>query len=200
VLPGGGRQPGWYARVAVPQEGLRWPTKSDGREDLPAWLPRPLAEDLELSYRQPTPGELPAFTLWECVGCTIPPPESRGVELAGRLSFLGFSAPKKAEAGEQIEVLTYWKVLTPPNRPLSIKLHLLGEGPLPLAVGDGLGFPSTGWERGDLFIQRHRIEIPDTLVPGTYRIHTGAYQLDDLTDLTTTMPRYSLERQIELLR
>ncbi|MFP4343734.1 MAG: ArnT family glycosyltransferase [Anaerolineales bacterium] len=200
VLPGGGRQPGWYARAIAPQQGLRWPTESDGRAGLPTWLPVPVVPKLTLSYVQPTPGELPAFALWECADCAIEPAESRGVDLEGRLSFLGFSAPEKAAAGEQVDVLTYWKVLAPPDRPLSIKLHLLDDVGQPVAVGDGLGFPSAHWQKGDLFIQRHRLEVPPTLLPKEYTLRTGVYWLNDLSNLAITVSGDLLERQLEVHR
>jgi hypothetical protein len=103
-------------------------------------------------------------------------------------------------AGEQVDVLTYWKVLTPPDQPLSIKLHLLDDEGRPVAVGDGLGFPITEWQQGDLFIQRHRLEIPPTLSAKEYTLRTGVYWLDDLSNLATTVSSDLLERQFEVIR
>ncbi len=186
VLPGGGATPGWFALAIPEQMQLRWPTGDARRADLlPAWIPS--VDDLRLSYLQPRHGELPAFAIWECAPCAfaaLQPP----VELGTTLRFLGLSAPDTAKPGATVDVVTFWEVLAPSTEPLSIMLHLRDRDGLPIAVGDGLGFPAEQWQAGDRFAQRHRIVVPPESVPGDYWLYTGAYWLDTLQPLISVQP------------
>ena len=182
VLPGGGATPGWYARAIPEQTQLRWPTQDPRRADLlPAWMPA--VGDLRLSYLQPRHGELPAFAIWECAPCAFAALQSP-VDLETTLRFLGLSAPDTAKPGATVEVVTFWEVLAPPAEALSIMLHLRNGDGLPLAVGDGLGFPAEQWQAGDRFAQRHWIVIPPESIPGDYWLHTGAYWLASLNPVS----------------
>jgi hypothetical protein len=58
--------------------------------------------------------------------------------------------------------------------------HLIDAAGQPLIVGDGLGVPWHQLQPGDLLVQRHDLSLPADLPPGTYWLHTGAYQLETL--------------------
>jgi hypothetical protein len=184
VIPSGGATPGWVARAIPEQTRLRWPTL-DPRPStlLPDWTAPLLLGDLTLSYVQPRHGELPAFALWACAGRGLAARDTP-VSLGETVSFLGMSAPDSARPGTSVEVTTFWEVLAPPDRPLSIMLHLRNDDNIAIAVGDGLGFPIHEWRAGDQFVQRHRLSIPVEASPGSYLLHTGAYWLDDLAPLS----------------
>ncbi|HEY89073.1 MAG TPA: phospholipid carrier-dependent glycosyltransferase [Thermoflexia bacterium] len=171
VYPGGGTRPGWYA---LPSET----TKED------TFIQRRLAP-LKLSYEQHQAAALPPFQLYQL---TTPPTTPRFTPEKtlhiGPLRFLGYQTtlPDKIQAGEILEINTYWQVQAEvSSRPLSIMLHLIGPEGAVVEVGDGLGYPPTTWQVGDVFIQRHQITLPAGTSPGVYRANTGVYWLADLS-------------------
>jgi hypothetical protein len=197
VFPGGGTLSGWYARATPGIDGLRWPGEGEHLEWWPDWVAQlsfPLRSAagtsvaaLRLSYVQPTPGELPAFVIWEWMGAPVAPPatpDAGEVTFGGALTFLGYQAPPSAQPGTSVDVMTYWRVQASPSRPLSLMLHLSGEDGIPIAVGDGLGVPVEQWLPGDVIVQRHTLEIPRDAQTGSYQMRSGAYWLDDVSRLT----------------
>jgi hypothetical protein len=192
VLAGGGATPGWYARAIPEQTHLQWPDAGEQRSELlPEWIAAMPLDGLALSYVQPRNGALPAFAMWECTGCGLPEPERR-VELDGVVTFMGISAPSVASAGTTVEVMTFWEIVTPPDRAISLKLHLSGDDGIPIVVGDGLGYPVEQWEPGDQLVQRHSLVIDETMPPGEYALSTGAYWLDSLAPLGTETLTFQL--------
>ena len=65
-------------------------------------------------------------------------------------------------------------------------LHLIAPGGAFTVVGDGLGVPIESWLSGDIFVQRHVLNLPADAPPGAYTLATGAYWLD-------TMERWPVE-------
>ncbi|MGC9521877.1 MAG: ArnT family glycosyltransferase [Anaerolineae bacterium] len=183
VVPGDS-EPGWYARTIPEQRQLRWPDPDDRRLDLlPAWIGALPLEHLHLSYLQRRHGELPAFAMWTTDGDSLVASHSP-IELAGTVTFLGFLVPDSVGSGAESNVITLWEVLQPPDRPLSIMLHLTDSEGTPAAIGDGLGFPIDQWRVGDRFAQRHSLTIPTDAATGPYTLRTGAYWLDTLQPLS----------------
>ncbi|MGD1991568.1 MAG: glycosyltransferase family 39 protein [Anaerolineae bacterium] len=99
------------------------------------------------------------------------------ISLDGPLTFSGYDV---AELDESIALITYWQVDEQPTAPISIMGHLIDAAGQPLIVGDGLGVPWHQLQPGDLLVQRHDLSLPADLPPGTYWLHTGAYQLETL--------------------
>ncbi len=124
--------------------------------------------------------------IWEWTGRAVTPPatiEQEDVTLDGTLAFLGYDAPQLARQGAPVDVLTYWRVVERPSRPLSLMLHLTDANGVPIATGDGLGVPVEQWQPDDMIVQRHVLTIPvDALLTG-YQLRGGAYWLDDMTRL-----------------
>lgn len=196
VLPSGGQSPGWYARAIPEQTRLRWPTQNPRRADLlPEWIAELPLANLRLSYMQPRHSTLPAFALWERAACSLPTLQTP-VDLAGTLAYRGLKAPPHAHAGETINIITFWEVLIPPDKPLSLMLHLRGDDGTPIAVGDGLGFPVEQWQKGDVFIQNHKLSLPANIVEGEYRLYSGAYWLEDDPVLLSDRTIYSAKMKI----
>lgn len=106
-------------------------------------------------------------------GDRVTPP----VSLAGPLTFVGYQV---AEQENAITLTTFWQIDEQPTEPFSIMGHLIDATGQPLIVGDGLGVPWHQLLPGDLLVQRHQLPLPTDLAPGTYWLHTGAYQLDTL--------------------
>ena len=187
VIPGSASS-GWYARAIPEQMRLRWPSADTLRPDLlPAWMTELPVEGLRISYVQNRNGELPAFAIWECVACNSPRllvPQGQ-VELARVINYLGMIAPSSAKPGATVDVVTFWEIEQTPDRSLSIMLHLRGADGVPVAVGDGLGFPVEQWLAGDVLAQRHQLAIPVETIEGEYVLYTGVYRLDNFEQLFT---------------
>jgi hypothetical protein len=189
VIPGDGQSSGWYARAIPEQTRLRWPSVDTLRPDLlPVWMAALPPEGLSISYLQPRNGESPAFAIWECVTCgyttRLLAPQAR-VKLGGIVDYLGMAAPDSARRGTTVEVVTFWEVQQPPDHSLSIMLHLRDAEGVPIAVGDGLGFPVEQWRAGDVLAQRHQLNVPAETIVGEYVLYAGVYRLDDFEQLST---------------
>ncbi len=147
---------------------------------------------VRLSYVQSAPGELSPFTIWTWEPREFDAPAivgaptmagarygNRAYILGGVLMFLGQVSPLSVGPGVTVDVLTYWRVLTPPDRSLSLMLHLSESvGHPPIAVGDGLGVPLDQWQEGDIIVQRHSLAIPMEAPLGVYQLVSGAYWVD----------------------
>jgi len=178
---------GWYVRTIPPLTGPRRPEDPALDAAWPDWVAETLQPALSLSYVQPTPGALPPFTIWEAAPDALPIPSAApATSLAETLALVSATQPAQAHAGSSVDVLTYWRVLTPPARPLSLMLHLRDAAGQPIAVGDGLGVPIEQWQNGDLIVQRHQLTLPPETPPGTYHLVAGAYWLDSLERLSST--------------
>ena len=185
VVPAGR---GWYARAIPPEEGLHWPRRDARLDRLAPWAEVLRASPPRLSYLQPRPGELPAFALWWW-GDGVPPAPpialQEGITFGGTATLLGCALPRKAAAGETVELLTWWRVERRPPRPLSLMLHLRTADGATIAVGDALGFSAEQWQAGDLVIQRHRLTIPAGVAATRCTPWAGVYTLDDVTPLAS---------------
>ena len=85
--------------------------------------------------------------------------------------------------GDEITVVTYWRVLSPPGPEEEEELdavlftHLLtpaGDPPI-IAQQDHLDAPAWNWHAGEVFAQVHRLTIGDDVPPGLYPLEVGAY-------------------------
>jgi 4-amino-4-deoxy-L-arabinose transferase-like glycosyltransferase len=174
LYPTGGESPGWHAL-------FRDTARSDD-----AFIQARLAAG-DLSYEQRQSRALPSFVIYE-QNAPLPLPSlapAAPVQV-GHLTFLGHTcdSPLPARPGRTVEIATWWRVDSLPERPLSIMLHLAGPGGGPVVVGDGLGVPIAQWRVGDVIVQRHSLALPTDAPPGEYTPTTGVYWLD-------TMERWS---------
>mgnify|MGYP005842729155 FL=1 len=176
IYPTGGQASGWYA--------LFRGTARQGDN----FISRNLI-GARLSYEQRRPGALPPFVIYEQPARVVGPrfAPQPAIRL-GALTFIGFylTFPPPPEPGDTVEIETYWRVETVPDRPLSIMMHFVGPGGTPLLVSDGLGVPVDQWQPGDIIIQRHRLSLPPDAPHGEYQPITGVYWLD-------TMERWPVE-------
>jgi hypothetical protein len=177
IYPSGGESPGWYA--------LFWDTAHSDDTFVQARL----AEGT-LSFQQSRSGDLPPFAIYEQNSPPCPPELVPDASIQiGHLTFLGHTINDLSPAypGQAVEVETWWRVDSLPERPLSIMMHLKGPGSFPATVGDGLGVPAENWQVGDVIVQRHALVLPPDAPPGEYTPTTGIYWLD-------TMERWIVER------
>jgi len=95
------------------------------------------------------------------------------------LSLLGWETDRVAvKSGEAIDLFTYWEVAQPIASPLKIFVHVSAPDGKIVAQWDGLDVNVGTLEPHDIFVQRHRIDLPGDLPPGSYRISIGAYHPD----------------------
>jgi 4-amino-4-deoxy-L-arabinose transferase-like glycosyltransferase len=106
-------------------------------------------------------------------------------ELAG-LDLLSWSIDQDAvKADVPIDLFTYWEMSQPFTPPLKIFVHLTAPDGKIVAQWDGLDVNLGSLEAQDIFVQRHRLELPADLPPGPYRLSIGAYHPDSGTRLKT---------------
>ncbi|MBL7062931.1 MAG: hypothetical protein ISS49_01820 [Anaerolineae bacterium] len=125
----------------------------------------------------------------------LAPPESAppvahplAVDLAGGVRLRGYDlSPVEVSPGDVITLTLYWEAREVPAANYQVFVHLLGDGPKPLAQGDGpplLGdYPTTMWAPGEIVADPHPIALPAGLPPGLYRLLVGMYDLETLARL-----------------
>ncbi len=98
------------------------------------------------------------------------------VQFGGDISFLGYylSAPEVA-AGNEVTLLTTWRVLSPMPGDRSVFVHVLAPDGGLAAQGDALSLLSDTLQAGDMVIQRHRFTIRQGTPAGAYAISVGVY-------------------------
>lgn len=169
IYPTGGAVPGWYAH------------HGNGNPD--AFTTSRLAKGGAVeSYRQNRPGLLPPFSLYVQEGGPVAPnsPYTNPIRF-GPLSLIGHTSERQTvDAGESVEIETWWAVASVPGRPLSLMLHLGKLEAAPIAVGDGLGVPVHAWQVGDVIVQRHVLRVEPGVPAGAYVAQAGVYWLDTL--------------------
>lgn len=94
----------------------------------------------------------------------------------GQVAFLGYELLTPSPAPNQgVALLTYWRVLSPPDHPLRIFVHLLDDHSHIWGQHDGLDVPVDGWVPGDAFVQLHTFTVAAGAPPGRYWIEIGLY-------------------------
>lgn len=96
------------------------------------------------------------------------------------LRFLGYEVQSpRAEPGDSVDVVTIWEVQQAPQDDLVLFTHLLDATGAPLAQADRLDAPVHSWQTGDILVQRHTLQLPQTLPSGSYTLAVGAYWARD---------------------
>jgi 4-amino-4-deoxy-L-arabinose transferase-like glycosyltransferase len=87
----------------------------------------------------------------------------------------------QVQAGQQVEVITYWRIATLYDQEAVLFTHMLSGDPARpvLAQQDVLDVPSYYWLPGDAFAQVHRFTIPGDAQPGSYPLEVGLYTSAD---------------------
>ncbi|RLC67665.1 MAG: hypothetical protein DRI48_01690, partial [Chloroflexi bacterium] len=112
------------------------------------------------------PGEAPHLRL----------PVSLPASFAGQAAFLGYELlTPSAAPGEEVKLLSYWRVLEPPDHPLKIFVHLLDDHSHVWGQHDGLDVPVEGWQPGDVVVQLHTLAVDAGARPGRHWLQIGLY-------------------------
>jgi hypothetical protein len=111
------------------------------------------------------------------------------IRFANRVELLGYEVLNGGEVapGDEITVLTYWRV-NEPGSPAGITfLHVLGPDGAVVAGYDGFGAPPNRWRAGDVVVQVHQFALPADLSPGRYPLELGWYERDAGARWTVTL-------------
>ena len=109
--------------------------------------------------------------------------------LGDQIKLLGYHVDQSSyRAGDTINVTLYWLALQEMDENYKVFVHLTDEGETRLISQSDrwpvYNFsPTTRWERGEMVWDRHEIQIPPDVAPGTYRLATGAYLLETMRNL-----------------
>ena len=93
----------------------------------------------------------------------------------------------RVPAGGTVELLTFWRVLSPCDREAVIFVHLLDDDRQIIGQVDRLDVPTWDWQPGDLFVQIHRFPVNDAAPPGPHPLELGLYTRPDLARLPLTV-------------
>jgi hypothetical protein len=133
---------------------------------------------------------LAAATTWHVHSSpSIQRPVATEANLGSQFKLLGYHLDRSSyQAGDTIEVTLYWLALQEMDENYKVFVHLTDqEVTRLLAQSDRWPVynfsPTTRWEPGEIVWDRHQIEIPHDLEPGTYRLDAGAYLLETMQNL-----------------
>jgi 4-amino-4-deoxy-L-arabinose transferase-like glycosyltransferase len=102
------------------------------------------------------------------------------VDLGHTLALEGYTlSSPTVTPGYEVTLVTYWRVLSPPDPQLDTVLftHLLAPEAAPpvIAQQDRLDAPAWNWHPGEVFAQVHRLTVGDDVAAGLYPLEVGAY-------------------------
>ena len=105
------------------------------------------------------------------------PGASLPVDFGRALQLAAYGVQGRAAPGTVITVTTYWRVTAPLESRLALFTHVL-TGAQVVAQSDHLAITSSKLQPGDVFLQIHRLELPETLQRGSYQLSVGVYSQD----------------------
>jgi hypothetical protein len=87
-----------------------------------------------------------------------------------------------AVPGEALDVTLFWEALNPPAADYTVFVHLVDADGQVVAAHDGMpgenSFPTRAWQPGLLVSDKHQLDLPADLAPGTYQVNVGLYLLE----------------------
>jgi uncharacterized membrane protein len=122
-----------------------------------------------------------ALALMPPADTTAPPPHLLRADLGGRMTLLGYDlSPARAHPGDALAVTLTWQAAAPMGVDFTVFVHLLAEDGRRAAQHDGgpwydVPLPTSAWREGEVLRDRHLLDLPTDLAPGTYRLRVGAY-------------------------
>ncbi len=112
--------------------------------------------------------------------------DSRIMNVRDTVTLIGYDLDDTwAKRGGPIVLTLYWQSVEVVNLPYKIFVHLEGNGGMggsPTLWAQSDDFPACGsnstqhWQVGQKVIDRHVVELPDTIPPGDYVLRVGLYE------------------------
>ncbi len=100
------------------------------------------------------------------------------------IELLGYDVrPPTVRPDGTFEVLTAWRVRTPLETEVTLFTHLLDHQGEIVSQVDRLDVPAWHWQPGDVFVQRHRLQIKEEAPADLYHLEVGLYTQHDLARL-----------------
>ena len=126
-------------------------------------------------------------------------PLSPPVNFGSAVELVGYDLRTPAVgAGEEVELLTLWRVRTPLDLEAVTFTHLLDDGGQVVGQMDRLDVPSWHWQSGDAFVQLHRFPVDAEATPGLYHLEVGIYTREDLARLPVSVDGTALDDRVLL--
>lgn len=102
-------------------------------------------------------------------------------KIADLMQFLGYELIDSNDRDE-LDVLTYWRVLRAPPE-MAVFLHLLDPNGNIIAQYDGFDVVTQDLKTDDVVVQLHALKLPNNLPTAAYRFEIGAYTRANLQRL-----------------
>jgi 4-amino-4-deoxy-L-arabinose transferase-like glycosyltransferase len=99
------------------------------------------------------------------------------VDFGHVLQLTAYQVEGHAVPGAVITVTTYWRVTAPPEPRLALFTHVI-TGTNIVAQADHLAITSVSLQPGDVFLQIHSLQLPDSVERGGYDVEVGLYSQD----------------------
>ncbi len=99
------------------------------------------------------------------------------VDLGHALQLTAYQVEGRAAPGAVITVTTYWRVTAPLEPRLALFTHVITGADM-MAQADHLAITSSSLQPGDVFLQVHSLQLPDSVERGWYEVRVGLYSQD----------------------
>jgi hypothetical protein len=112
----------------------------------------------------------------------LPAAQATFADFQEQIALIGYDLSGQVRPGEEIRLTLYWKAQRPLTINYQVFVHLLGPDGMPVSQSDKLNpgeFPTRRWPPDKYVRDEHRLVVPDALPPGTYRLTTGLWVVDD---------------------
>ncbi len=161
--------------------------------------PVPAVYDVEIGYYEPdTDRRLPAYDsdgspmdlvildrirLVSETPLTAPIPHRIDANLGDRAKLLGYSLSQpRIQRSEPLTVTLFWEAQTSMKHDHTVFVHLARAGAVPCTQDDSKprngSYPTPFWKTGEVIVDEHTLQIPESLPPGSYQLLTGMYLPD----------------------
>jgi hypothetical protein len=115
------------------------------------------------------------------------------LDLGHTIALIGYTiAPPSVAPGDTVTVITYWRILAPPDPKLDtvVFTHLLTANDTPSIVAqqDRLDAPTWNWHTGETIAQVHHVTLSQDIANGPYPLAVGAYTRPGPTPINPNPP------------
>ncbi|MGQ9549932.1 MAG: phospholipid carrier-dependent glycosyltransferase, partial [Roseiflexus sp.] len=111
---------------------------------------------------------------------------------AGAIVLDGYRHPGSVQAGETLPLVLFWRATRPLPLDYTVYVHLIDAAENKVAQRDVPPLegrsPTSAWKPGDLVRDDQDLFVPQTVVPGTYRLLVGMYDATTMTPINDTGP------------
>ncbi len=130
----------------------------------------------------------------------LEPPQPVQANLGGQMELRGYKAEQN---GRKLTVTLYWRALAAMPVDYTVFVHLISpDGQLVAQHDDGpwweLPIPTSTWRPGEELLDRHLLNLPPDLPPGSYQLQAGVYHWQTLERLPVLEEGVPVNNFVEL--